>query len=219
MNRNEYEKLIFAELGESFLKKALTGIYVGFREAADYCKSHYGSFEAANLEPHIRRANIEKNVRGTAEMVEGVSVLTERPGGTPWYHIEIAAGSLLLTTSAVQCPGAAVNYAKFRQFNANPQLRFEELEGAAANEPRQQYAVLTYSPFTSSNPEELIKLGHLPGSVYIGFPSPDLKKYLYLDNLLERFPDTVKQHIPVEIDEATLAIYIERSRAVRYRAA
>ncbi len=214
-----YEDRINESLGNEFLKKALTGIYVAFAAAHEFCQANYPEPERKNLEPLVRRANVEKNLKATVDMMPELSVSNVKPAGTPWFHIEILGASVILTTSAVRYPGGPVNSATFREVNASPQLRFEELEGPHANEAGRCYAVLTYSSYISSDLDEQRMYGHLPGSVHIGVPSPDLRKYLYLDNLMTRFPDIVKNHAATcGMEENMINVYLRRSEATLYHA-
>ena len=80
------------------------------------------------------------------------------------------------------------------------------------------YAVLTYCRSLWITMDDLLAFGHLPGSVYVGFPAPDFNGYLHQFNLFERYPDVVRTHTPDAWDGEAVIRFIDRSRAARYRA-
>lgn len=215
MTPEELEALLNESVGEPFLRRFLAGVFVAFKNAHDHCGATFAEPEVKNLEPNYRRALIEGYMRDAAALHPDLTAAAMTVEGTPWIHSEVRGGSILLTASAVQRAGGMVNRAEFRATHARGgQLSFEPEE----DEGGPIYAVLTYCRSVWLSQDDRREFGHLPGSVYLGFPAADLSGYVHKFNLFERYSDVVRTHTPDAMDGDAVLRFIDRSNAARYRA-
>lgn len=96
----------------------LTAIVVGgYASAATFAEERWGSWEAKDALPHMRRADIETALSMLGSKFKETNVRVEKKPntiGTAW-HTEVRCGSVLLTQSKTEGPDVAVREAVFRE--------------------------------------------------------------------------------------------------------
>lgn len=217
MTKQELEDLTFAHVSTSLVERLLSAVFLAHDVAAQHCKAEFEPSEAANLRPYYKRAKLEAYIRGAAEMDDRVLATAVRAPIGGWYHTELRAGPIILTANAVQTPCGLVERAEFRMTLAsgNEQLSLWDDPREVSSEARPLHVLLLHAASTWDTPQDAHAFGHLPGSVYLAYPSPDLGSYVHSINLFERFPMTVARHLPQEWDQEARVRYFGRARSVR----
>lgn len=212
MTGDELEELTFRHMPESFFRKALTGIYKAHDAAWRSCYANHADPEAENLLPFERRARVEGNLLGAAELIPGLTASSVRTDGAWWNHVEVRGGPVVVTESAVPYPCAPVRSSMFRDTLArnNQGVLFED-DAPLPEAPL--YVLLLHSRYHWLDREDRLKNGYLPGSAYLAWPAPDLS-YVHVLNLFEKFPDVIKANTPQNWDIEARIRYIHRSRRV-----
>lgn len=212
MTGKELEQFTLQHLPEAFFGKALRAVYAGHKVSFEECRDSFAATEAKNVTPYYRRGKIEGYLRDAAEMFSGVTAHVV-PGEGGWNHTEVRSGPIIMTASSVQTPCGIVEKAEFRKTLArNNEMRLwhEPGDDPAADAPL--YVLLLHSRSEWPTVDEWREYGHLPGSVYVAYPSPNLESYPHTFNLFERFPDIVKAQVPETWDTDAVVRYVDRSR-------
>ena len=216
MTPDELEHLILDQLPESFLKRATSALFWAEKNAWDRCKKDFAETEAVNVRPYERRGKFEQYLRDAAEFTPGLTASVQKSDRSAWNHTEIYAGSIVLTENVVATPGALVKKAEFRATLASGnQLSLFENDDEE-DEASRLFVVLIHSRSQWETRDERTHFGHLPGSLYLAVPSPDLSCYLHKMNLFERYPGIVKAHQPNDMSREAYVRYLGRSIAARY---
>lgn len=205
----ELEELTFRHVPEGFFRKAFDAIYKAHEGAFTYCRNSFADAEAENLLPFHRRAKVESNLHAVTELFVDLTSASVKAEEGWWSHVEVRSGPVVLTASAVPEPCGPVRSSKFRQTLArdNQGVLFDE-DPVPDDAPL--YVLLLHSRYVPADRKDWLSHGHLPGSVYVAWPTPDLR-YVHTVNLFERFPEVVEANVPREWNEEARLRYIGRS--------
>ena len=130
-----------------------------------------------------------------------------------WNHTELASGPIVLTASTVQTPCGPVDTSHFRLTLARSNQDFlwpEPFDDPAEGAPL--YVLLLHSRSRWMSVEDHERFGHLPGSAYLAYPTPDLDSYAHEVNLFDKFPDTVASFMPRDWNEEARVSYLFNAR-------
>lgn len=212
MTGDELESLTFRHMPEVLFGRLLRAVFAAHQLASENCRNEFAETEAMNVRGYYRRAKLEGFMRDTADMVAGVESRVVRGDGN-WNHTELRSGPVVLTASSVAKPCGPVDIAEFRETLArdNAQRLWHE-PGDVPPADAPLYALLLHSKSAWVTPEEWRDFGHLPGSAYLAFPSPDLGSYVHEVNLFDRFPEVIEAHKPQSWDEAATVSYLRNAR-------
>lgn len=215
MTTEQLEQLTFAHIPEAFFGRLLRAVFAAHQVAFQDCRDTFAETEATNLRPYYRRAKLEGFMRDAADMVPGI-VSTVVLGEGHWFHTELRSGPVVVTASSVPTPCAIVEGAEFRQTLARDNVRRLWPEpGDIPAEDAPLYALLLHSRSRWETKDEYREYGHLPGSAYIAYPTPDLGAYVHEINLFERFPHVVEAHMPQSWDDDAALRYVASARKAR----
>lgn len=207
----DLEQLLFDNAPLELFERVLRALFAAHRLAHEETVPFYESTELTNLQPYVRRAKVESFIREAAAMVPGVTSRVAR--SSSWNHTEILSGRVIITAHAVPSPCAMVEPADFRVTLA--QSSQDVLWHLPQDEPAQDtplYCVLLHSTSSWVTKDDQERFGHLPGSVYLAIPAPDLKYYVREINLFDRFPQVVESNIPRDWNEEAKVSYVTRAR-------
>lgn len=214
MTADDVEQIFFEHVPEALVPRLMRAVFTAHKVARDETRSQYEPSEAANVLPYARRGKLEGYMRGAADMESGVSYKVAKAREGNWNHTELWAGPVVITANAVPYPCGLVEKAEFRLTLAkDSQLSLWDAESAAAAE-RRLYALLLHSASAWDDPGDWQKYGHLPGSIYLAFPSPNLRWYVHAMNLFERYPIVVQDQMPQDWAEEAKVAYLDRARRV-----
>lgn len=155
----------------------------GYRDAALTCRREYGGPEGADLLGHMRRAKIDRGLRGVGDAFPDLISGSNLNKANNSHHATLRSRNVLLTASRTEGPGSVPREAIFRRLYAqDPQLDLFEPNEA----PPELYGILYHCP----DPDDESK----PGAVIIGFPTRDTKHFIHTIDLQKKFgtgPSTV----------------------------
>jgi len=216
VNGTELERYTFDVLGEPFIKAALRSPYDARREAREECK-RFSAAEAANVFPNWARGAQQALLASAAEM-HGLEAPPMKAGGF-WNYREIrgapATGgpAVILTAATVGKPCGFIRVADYQRTLA------ESGQGRLFGEIQPGdcvYALLLTSRYRGVSLEDARDNRHLPGSVYMAWPSNDCLGYVHVVNLVERYPEIVRQYLPELWTERHVMMYIQQSRRMAF---
>jgi hypothetical protein len=214
MQEADLERLTFDHLPPLFFDRALRALFLAHKDAYDEVHANNAETEAANLLPYARRAKVEGYVRDAAERT-GLRVDTVRPPKSGWNHIEVKAGPVVLTASAVPYPCGPVDPSEFRLTLAKPnEILLWEEPGDTPPDGTPLYVLLLHSRNVWVPHESKVNYSYLPGSAHIAFPVPELSEYVHSVNLFDRFPNVIESLMPQEWDTEVRVRYLYNARRV-----
>lgn len=214
----ELEEITYRYLPEALFERLLRGVFLAHSAAWEECRASYAETEVENLLPYSRRAKFEGYLRDAVAMVSGVTASVEKAEGSSWNHTELRSGPVVLTASSVPVPCGPVNPADFRLKLAEKTLADDgqsplwDDAAESSAEDESLYVLLLHSKSRWPNAEDVLRYGHLPGSAYIAFPTPDLTRYTYAVNLFSKFPRVMGSLTPQEWDAEARLRYVQRAR-------
>jgi hypothetical protein len=210
VNSEELEASTFRHLPEPFIRAALRSVFVAHQVAFDDCRANFAPAEAENVLGYYRRGKLEGYLRDAAARFPQIEATAERSSTSGWNHTEIRSGPVVLPETSVQVPCDLVTRAEFRMTLAQSnQLSFWDAEPSNG---QPLYVLLLHSRSRWEDTEERQKYGHLPGSAYLAYPSPDLDFYLHQINLFERYPEIVTSYVPKDWEAEAHVRYLARAR-------
>lgn len=210
MTHDEIEALTFQHMPKSFFKAILKGTFQAHAVARRDCRSAFAETEAENVQGYYRRGKLEGYLRDAAARFPTLSTTVSKADNSNWNHTEVHGGPVILTENSVQAPCALVEKAEFRLTLArSSQLTLWEEEPRSGDAPL--FVLLLHSRSRWATPDETQRWGHLPGSAYLAFPSPDLDSYVHSINLFEMFPAVVQEHVPSDWDSEAQVRYLQRA--------
>lgn len=211
VDQADVKRLLGDSLPEPFLRSATEAVFLARRIAWEHCREGFAEAEAENLCPFETRAQLEQLLRAVADRHNLQASALKQPG-QPWNHTEVSNGRVVMTAATVQVPGAMVQDSDYRRGLASTgQQRLFNTGRGHVDEDLPLYVLLTHSRYRGL-PDDVRKYGHLPGSVALVCPAADFKCYVYEENLLERFPDIARKHVPHDWDEEAILRYLVMSR-------
>jgi hypothetical protein len=207
VDADELDALTDRYLPEQFQAGALRAVFTARDAAYRHCVAEYEPEEEVNVRPFATRGKLEGLLRNVATLVPNVTSKVIKTRGQFWNHTEIYSGPVTLTAHAVQSPCEMVEDADYKRSLAgsNQGLLFGAAPGSRL------YAVLLHSQFRGRTPEDCRKYANLPGSVYLAYPSTDLRGYLHKISLFVKFPNIVESYMPQEWDSAARAHYLRHA--------
>lgn len=202
---DEIEKLTAKYYPDSALKALLECVFVAHKLGREMCRREFpDSPERDNVQSFCVRGKLEGLLRPTAER-QGLIAKPIKHPGQRWYHTEVYSGPMIMTAATVETPGAMVDPADYRiglaESNQGQLDLFSSNDGVGLS----IYFLLTHS--RSRWPSN----GDLPGSVYLVYPAADLKQYIHMINLIDRFPDIVRKYVPEEWDGEAVVKYRQQT--------
>lgn len=205
---SEIEQVVADEL-DAFLSRVVAGLFVAYDAADREAKKEHDRIEAKNVIGILRRSKVETNMREAAKL-SGLIGNVVKADHSAWTYTEVRSATTIITASSVTSPGAMVHDAKFRDTLA------ETGQGVLFGEPEPTtdvlYGIVTHTASKWLNHDDRQKWGHLPGSVHLAFPQPELKRWVWQIDLFKRYTAIVKAHTPSEWTDLQLHAYIERGR-------
>jgi len=192
----ELERKFFDAFPDRFLGSLIRLLAHNYKTTHDRCKE-YPHSEAHDLRPHLRRAEIERDVRDLTTRYPDIQADAEaNRRGTSFYTL-VSSNRIVLTLSAVAHPNILVRRACFRETYAqSSQLemfttRREPPPGAKI------YALLLHGP-DRKDPSR-------PAFMHIAFPDARLRKYLHSIDLFARYFALVYTLWPAQSAEEPIA--------------
>lgn len=207
----DLERLTLENFPDPFLKALLESAFVARRAALEMCRQNFADPETENVLGLNVRGKLEQLLRATAER-HGLEATVLKEPGQPWYHTEVRGGPLVLTAATVRSPGGMVDPSDYRRGLAESnQLRFDLGEAADPPGDSPLYVLFTHSR-SHWLPDAALKYAHLPGSAYLAYPTADLQSYVHVINLMDRYPDVVRKHVPQDWTEEAVLKYLVQTR-------
>ena len=189
-NEADLEQVFFEAFPDEFLRNLIRLLGHSYKAAHDKCRAEYPYSEAHDLRPHLRRADIERNVRDlTTRYAEIEADAEPNPRKTSFYTL-VSSNRIVLTLSAVAHPKILVRRAHFRDTYAQTsqlhlfKKRQEPPPGAKI------YALLLHGP-DRKDPSR-------PAFMQVAFPDKKLTRYLYAIDLFARYSALVNSLWPVQ---------------------
>lgn len=178
MDQNRFRELVSTSLPQGFIPDTMRCLASAYDAAARYCLNEYPNAEAKSMQPIMRRANIERDVRKLASEKYGLSAEAAYNSIGNYAHSIIASDGLRITVSSVRSRNQLVRPAEFRgNYAREYQLDlFEEpRRGTASN--GLAYAVLTHGP--DPKDRRLLKFA------FLSFPDEELTRWVEQIDLLK----------------------------------
>lgn len=212
MDGDALESMVLDNLTDGFLQGAIRTIFQARRKAYDICLDTFEPPEAKNLRPLMVRGKINEYLRGVAEVVPNCEARVERSAGSSILRTELWGGPVCVTVHTVQHPCGKVKKYKYRRSLAqgNQGTLFDAWDG---EEAQTLYAVILHGPLAGRTPKERLNFEYLPGSIYLAFPTSELRDYSHVVNLVERYPALIDSLLPSEWDDEARVFYRYQSAA------
>jgi len=205
MQPDDLEALVLDHLTEEFLTGAIRAVFQA-RDLADrFCAANFEEAEAENLRPLIARAKVNEYLRVMTDRIPNCTARVAHSDGSSIQRTELASGPIRLTAHAVQYPCGKVKEYQYRRSLAEgnaPTLFDMELPLTDT-----LYAVLLHGPYRPRNLTEVGSYRGIPGSIYLAFPSAELKDYAYRIDLIGRYQSLVNTLLPSEWGEDAKVFY------------
>jgi len=199
------ESLVVDHLTDSFLTGAIRAVFDARRLAHEFCVQNFEPSEAENLRPLIARAKLNEYLRGVADRVPACVVTVTRSEGSSMQRTELTSGPVRLTAHSVQHPCGKVKNYQYRQSLASKnQPTLFDYDAPIGDTI---YVVLLHGPYRPRNLREIGTYNYLPGSLYLAFPTAELKDYVHKVDLVERFTALVDSLLPNEWNEEARVFY------------
>ncbi len=178
----------FGAFPDEFCRNLIRLLAQVYKTANDKCKAEYPYSEAHDLRSHVRRAELERDVRDLTTRYREIEARPElNPRGTSFYTL-ISCNQVVLTLSAVAHPSVLVRRAMFRDtFAQSSQLNLYKRNQEPPPGAR-VYALLLHGP-ARKDPSR-------PGFVHIAFPDRKLTKYIYSIDLFAKYTTLVNDLWP-----------------------
>jgi hypothetical protein len=208
------ERITLRDFPDAFLKDVTRMVFTAHKSGHELCKREWKDPEAKNIRGFAIRATIEGLLRTTAER-HNIAANVLRQQGQPWNHTEVSSGDSVMTAATVDRPGAMVDASDYRKglAEANPdQLQIPSLSSGNVLDGKRLYVIVAHSKSKWAVPDEQSKFGHLPGSIHLVYPAADLMQYIHHINLMDRYPDIVKQYLPQDWTEEAMVRYLSQTR-------
>jgi hypothetical protein len=179
------------------VQRALTKLVLeSSKQSSRYCYRNFAEPQAKDLSGGHRRAKIEDEFPGIAELFKTLGVkdsIEQYDNNTGSYH-ELTCGVVKLTESCV-ADDVVPRTAKFRSTLARDgQASFvwsEADEKLSGEQPKFLYALLTYGIDVHA-PKRI-----WPAFIKVQFPNEDFTGYIGGGiDLFKRFPDLVAEYVP-----------------------
>lgn len=174
---------------------------VDYSGAASFCAGRFEHPEAHDLRGYERRARTEHSFAVTAERFahRGVSVMPQKNATGSHWHREARGGSVILTQSFAEHPGAIVQRAQFRDTLGRSRqrelfARQEQDTGGVA-----LYGIILHGSLSVGREIEREQFGFYQ----LAIPNRDCTNYLAVYNLAKRYADA-------EFDPEDLAAMMDR---------
>jgi len=182
------EEALPSRLQQSLLR----AVFEDYRAAYDSSYTEYDPQQARDINGHLRRANIERDLLGIGKRFKDLQVKAEFYKNGTGSYVRLMSGAVILTQSAVQSPDSPVRSAEFRKSLAgNPQLslNFGGLEAAEDDVPGQYlYVILLHG--------KDVKDRSRPAFVQLVVPSADCSMFVARVDLYKKFPEIVNAYVP-----------------------
>jgi hypothetical protein len=215
MNDVDLEAYTFEYMPEILFERLLRAVFTAHKLSSEECRAGFAETETVNLVPYHRRAKLEGLMRDVAARtaIEANVVQSDK---SFWNHTELRSGPVVLTASSVQAPCGPVDISEFRRTLArsNQGLLWAEPGDVPANDAP-LYVLLLHSRSRWALSEDQQRFGHLPGSAYIAYPTPDLNSYAHEINLFDRFPHVVESFVPQDWNAEAKISYLFNARKMR----
>jgi len=217
MIADEVEQTTFQHLPDAFWRRVIPALYAAHKVAYDTTYAEFERPEADDLLGFTRRAKVEANLRGAANLFSEMMTATNvKPRKGPWNHVEIHSGPVVLTASTVTNPCDMVDRAEFRESLAyeTNELRLNlEGQGEVLPDRLPLYVILLHSRFRTARSEDR-QYSYLLGSAYLAFPNKGCDYYLHTVNLFDRYADLVDRLMPQEWDHEAHLRYFRNARRI-----
>lgn len=207
MHPDELESLVVQHLTESFLLNAIRAVFDARRLAHELCVTNFEPVEASDLRPLVARGKLNEYLRGVADVIPNCTASVQRSEGSSIKRTELQAGPIRLTAHSVQYPCGKVKDYKYRQSLAHGPWQPLPPFNDEATPSDTLYVVLLHGPYKARSLGEIGVYNHLPGSLYLAFPTADLKDYAHKVNLVERFESLIASLLPKEWGEEAQTHY------------
>ncbi len=212
MNGPELEAYTYQHMPEVLFERLLRAVFAAHQLSAEECRAGFEPSESFNLLPFHRRARLEGLMRDVADRTGIVSKVVKSDKSF-WNHTELRSGPVVLTASTVQSPCGPVDTSDFRLSLASsnqgvlwPEAFDEPVDGAPL------YILLLHSRSRWLSVADQERFGHLPGSAYIAYPTPDLDGYAHEVNLFDKYPGTVASFMPEAWNDDARISYFFKAR-------
>lgn len=194
MHAQEFESLVVQHLTEDFLTGSIRAIFAARKTAYDFCTANFESPEGESLQPLIARGKLNEYLRGVADVIPGCKASVKRSDGSPLKRTELSSGPVNLTAHSVSQPCGRVKKYKYRrslaQGNQPTLLDYDVPVGETL------YVLLLHGQYKQRTLAETATYKYLPGSIYLAFPTAELKDYAHRVNLIDRYPLLVDSLLP-----------------------
>lgn len=113
----EQKRFFWAHVADEVVTEIVAIVMSNYASAAAFGEERWGSWEAKDAIPHVRRADIETALSMLPVKFKPLNVRVEKKpnaNGTAW-HTEVICGSVVLTQSKTEGPDVAVREAVFRE--------------------------------------------------------------------------------------------------------
>ncbi|GIK17522.1 MAG: hypothetical protein BroJett003_24860 [Planctomycetota bacterium] len=165
--------LFCEQVSESFLEDVVRCFVTTWRDADQKAREWFPEPERHDLQPHLRRAMLECELRGVATRHGLSASSTKNSKGTASFT-QVVSGRVIITASAVPEPNDIVRHAEFRfTFARSNQLSlFGEPAPAIPDSPL--YALILHGPGATETDEsgKVVRSTAKPGFVDVVFPAP-----------------------------------------------
>ncbi len=191
------EALVY-HFDRSRLRGVFQGLWNSYSTTFHEIKKRGGGKENIALRPQLQHANTQKALREVAERYQGDGIASREvpnENGSDW-HVEITAGTVVLTDSYVRSLKESPRYAAYREILAGSNdLSLFSAPYIDVETPL--YALLVHG-FEAKNAEE--RLSRIrPDFAIIYFPVEQARTFALTGiNLFEMFPDVVRVRGPRE---------------------
>lgn len=216
MNGRELERYTYEVLGEPFIKAALRAPFDAGQEAREACM-RFAISEEVNVSPIYIRGVQQTLLAGAAQRF-GLVAVPEK-AGYYWNYREITAApadggpSVVLTAARVPKPCA------FKKLSGYQRGLAESGQGRLFGEIElgdSVYVMLLTSKYRGFSLEDARANRHLPGSVYLAWPSNECNEYVHVLNLVDRYSEIVDEYLPAQWNTALRLRYIEQTRRMAF---
>lgn len=208
LTRQDLEHLVSTHLGDEVLKSLLKNVFQVRKSAYSSCRNMLERYQAENLYGHLVRELLSCSLLDLG-IGFGWETSNERARGQKWYQAELYKAPFVVSAATVDRPGGMVRDCYYRRklVESNPTLNLGDR--FISRSESDIAMILTHSRYyyDRSNPQ-------LPGSACLVFPAADLKEYIHVIDLIERYPDTVEPFYPVEWDEEARLSYLKQTSII-----
>lgn len=205
MQAEELESMVVENLTDEFVTGAIRAVFGARQLAHEMCIASFEPPEVKNVKPLIVRAKLNEYLRGIAARLPNCTARVERSMGSPMQRTELVSGPIRLTAHTVQTPCGKVKKFYYRQSlaQANQPTLFDDEFPIGDT----LYTLLLHGTYRPRTREELGTYDHLPGSIYLAFPTAELNHYVHRVDLISRYQTLVDSLLPNEWDAEARVFY------------